>query len=44
VQETYVKALKGFRWFQPGTNFRAWIYPILRNTATPRNQAKWRSA
>jgi RNA polymerase sigma-70 factor (ECF subfamily) len=32
VQETYVKALKGFRSFQPGTNFRAWIYQILRNT------------
>ena len=23
VQETYVKALKGFSSFQPGTNFRA---------------------
>src|ERR1700756_5968174 len=32
VQETYVKALKGFALFQPGTNFRAWIYRILRNT------------
>jgi RNA polymerase sigma-70 factor, ECF subfamily len=32
VQETYVKALKGFSSFQPGTNFRAWIYQILRNT------------
>ena len=32
VQETYAKALKGFRSFQPGTNFRAWIYRILRNT------------
>jgi len=32
VQETFVKALKGFRSFQPGTNFRAWIYQILRNT------------
>jgi RNA polymerase sigma-70 factor (ECF subfamily) len=31
VQETYVKALKGFSSFQPGTNFRAWIYKILRN-------------
>ena len=31
VQETYVKALKGFSSFQPGTNFRAWIYRILRN-------------
>ena len=32
VQETYVKALRGFSSFQPGTNFRAWIYKILRNT------------
>jgi RNA polymerase sigma-70 factor, ECF subfamily len=32
VQETYVKALKGFSSFQAGTNFRAWIYKILRNT------------
>jgi RNA polymerase sigma-70 factor (ECF subfamily) len=32
VQETYTKALKGFGSFQPGTNFRAWIFRILRNT------------
>src|ERR1022692_1080336 len=32
VQETYLKALKGFSSFQQGTNFRAWIYRILRNT------------
>jgi RNA polymerase sigma-70 factor (ECF subfamily) len=32
VQEAYTKALKGFSSFQPGTNFRAWIYKILRNT------------
>jgi RNA polymerase sigma-70 factor (ECF subfamily) len=32
VQETYAKALKGFVSFQPGTNFRAWMYRILRNT------------
>lgn len=32
VQETYAKALKSFRSFRPGTNFRAWIYKILRNT------------
>jgi RNA polymerase sigma-70 factor, ECF subfamily len=32
VQETFVKALKGFSSFQLGTNFRAWIYRILRNT------------
>jgi RNA polymerase sigma-70 factor (ECF subfamily) len=32
VQETYSKALKGFSSYQPGTNFRAWIYRILRNS------------
>jgi len=32
VQETYAKALRGFSSFQAGTNFRAWIYRILRNS------------
>jgi RNA polymerase sigma-70 factor (ECF subfamily) len=32
VQETFAKALKGFPSFQAGTNFRAWMYRILRNT------------
>lgn len=32
VQETYMKALRGFSSFRQGTNFRAWIYKILRNT------------
>ena len=32
TQETFMKALKGFSSFQQGTNFRAWIYRILRNT------------
>jgi RNA polymerase sigma-70 factor (ECF subfamily) len=32
VQETYLKAWKGFSSFRPGTNFRAWIFRILRNT------------
>jgi RNA polymerase sigma-70 factor (ECF subfamily) len=32
VQETYVKALRGFSGFQLGTNFRAWMFRILRNT------------
>src|SRR5579864_8455079 len=32
VQETYAKALRGFSSFQAGTNFRAWIFRILRNS------------
>jgi RNA polymerase sigma-70 factor, ECF subfamily len=32
VQETYTKALRGFSSYQPRTNFRAWMYRILRNT------------
>src|SRR5437588_11485621 len=31
VQETYVKALNGFGSFTPGTDFRAWMFRILRN-------------
>lgn len=32
VQETYLKALRGFGSFEPGSNFKAWIFRILRNT------------
>ena len=32
VQETFVKALKAFSSFREGTNFRAWMFRILRNT------------
>ena len=32
VQETFLKAFKAFSSFQQGTNFRAWMYRILRNT------------
>jgi RNA polymerase sigma factor (sigma-70 family) len=32
VQETYLKALRSFASFQPDTNFRAWIFRILKNT------------
>ncbi len=32
VQETYAKALRGFSSFQVGTNFRAWMFRILKNS------------
>jgi RNA polymerase sigma-70 factor, ECF subfamily len=32
VQESLVKAMKGFGGFTPGTNFRAWMFRIVRNT------------
>jgi RNA polymerase sigma-70 factor (ECF subfamily) len=32
VQETFAKALKALGSFREGTNFRAWMFRILRNT------------
>lgn len=32
VQDTIVKAWTNFGQFQPGTNLRAWLFTILRNT------------
>lgn len=32
VQETYLKGLRGYAGFEAGTNFKAWIFRILRNT------------
>jgi RNA polymerase sigma-70 factor (ECF subfamily) len=32
VQETYLKAYRGFGGFEEGTNIKAWLYRILTNT------------
>jgi RNA polymerase sigma-70 factor (ECF subfamily) len=32
VQETVSKALRGFDSFEPGSNFKAWIFRVLRNS------------
>ena len=32
VQETFLKALCGFAGFEQGSNFKAWMFRILRNT------------
>ena len=32
VQETFFKSLRAFDSFEPSTNFKAWIFCILRNT------------
>lgn len=44
VHEAVAKALRGFDSFEPNTNFRAWIFRILRNTfLTSRTGLKTRS-
>jgi RNA polymerase sigma-70 factor (ECF subfamily) len=43
VQETYLKSLRSFASFQRGTNFRAWMFQILRNTfLSSRSKLEWR--
>jgi RNA polymerase sigma-70 factor (ECF subfamily) len=42
VQETYLRAYRGFQGFQEGTNLKAWLYRILTNTYINSYRAKKR--
>ena len=42
VQETYLRAYRGFGGFQEGTNLKAWLYRILTNTFINRYRAQQR--
>src|SRR3954462_10362741 len=42
VQETYLKAYRGFGGFEQGTNLKAWLYRILTNTYINSYRAKRR--
>jgi RNA polymerase sigma-70 factor (ECF subfamily) len=42
VQETYLKAYRGFDGFKEGTNLKAWLYKILTNTYINTYRAKKR--
>src|SRR5688500_18372683 len=42
VQETYLRAYRGFGGVQEGTNLKAWLYRILTNTFINRYRAKKR--
>ena len=42
VQETYLRAYRGFGGFQEGTNLRAWLFRILTNTFINSYRAKQR--
>jgi RNA polymerase sigma-70 factor (ECF subfamily) len=43
VQETYLRAFRGFAGFQEGTNLKAWLYRILTNSYINTYRKKQRS-
>ncbi|HPG41651.1 MAG TPA: sigma-70 family RNA polymerase sigma factor [bacterium] len=43
VQDTYLRAFRFFDKFEPGTNFKAWIFKILTNTFINRYRKKVRT-
>jgi RNA polymerase sigma-70 factor, ECF subfamily len=43
VQETYARAFRAWRSFQPGTNLRAWLFRILTNLNIDRGRKIQRS-
>ena len=42
VQETYLKAYRGFKGFEEGTNLKAWLFRILTNTYINQYRSKQR--
>ncbi len=43
VQDVYVRAIRFYKQFQPGTNIRAWLFKILKNTYINRFRRKVRT-
>jgi RNA polymerase sigma-70 factor (ECF subfamily) len=43
VQETYARAFRSWRSFQPGTNLRAWLFRILTNLNIDRGRREQRT-
>jgi RNA polymerase sigma-70 factor (ECF subfamily) len=44
VQDVILKALQHRKQFEPGTNLKAWLRTIMRNTHILRSRRRWREA